>query len=96
MRLDAAKREFKARKKNLRCTEVKALLESLGFDVRDGKRAGHKLFFHDGLPDFHSGSFNCGHGKNPEVRLPYITKIISVLEAHEESLREYLGEEKEK
>ena len=69
------------------------MLESLGFEVRDGKRGGHKLFFHDGLPDFRSGSFNCGHGKNPEVKPAYITKIINVLETYDESLRAYLGEE---
>ena len=55
------KQELLNRKGNLRCVEVIALLQQLGFEVRDGKRGGHKLYFHDGLPEFHSGSFNCGH-----------------------------------
>ncbi len=81
-------------KGSLRCTEVSALLQLLGFEVRDGKRGGHKLYFHDGIPEFHSGSFNCGHGRNPEIKAAYITKIVRTIDAHEAALKEYLREEK--
>ena len=65
-------------KTNLCCKDVKYLLESLKFEVKDGKRGGHKVFVHYGLPSFQSGSFNCGHGKNPEIKPAYISKIIKI------------------
>ncbi len=88
------KQELLSRKGNLRCVEVIALLQQLGFEVRDGKRGGHKLYFHDGLPEFHSGSFNCGHGKNPEIKQAYIAKIVRTIDNHEAALRKYFEEEK--
>lgn len=78
------------RKTNLCCNDVKGLLIELGFEVRDGKRGGHKVFVHQGLPSFKSGSFNCGHGKNPEIKPAYIAKILKVLEIHKSELENYL------
>ena len=60
------------RKASLCCDDVKSLLVSMGFEVRDAKQGGHKVFVHQGLPSFLSGSFNCGHGKNPEIKPAYI------------------------
>jgi len=65
-------------------------LIELGFDVRDGKQGGHKIFVHQGLSAFYSGSFNCGHGKNPEIKPAYITKIIQILKQNQEALDYYL------
>ena len=79
-------------KKSLCCEEVKSLLVGLGFEVRDGKQGGHKIFFHQGLPSFQSGSFNCGHGKNPEIKPAYIGKIIQILKQYREELEQYLEE----
>lgn len=78
------------RKANLCCEDVKSLLVNLGFEVRDGKQGGHKVFVHQGLPSFLSGSFNCGHGKNPEIKPAYIGKIIQVLKQHHDELVRYL------
>ncbi|MBD3587436.1 type II toxin-antitoxin system HicA family toxin [Salinimonas sp. HHU 13199] len=83
---------LRQRKTNLCCNDVKDLLHQLGFEVRDGKRGGHKVFTHDGLPSFTSGSFNCGHGKNPEIKPAYITKIIRTLQIYEAELSQYLSE----
>jgi hypothetical protein len=58
-------------KANLCCEDVKKLLLNLGFEVRDGKQGGHKIFVHSGLAAFQSASFNCGHGKNPEIKPAY-------------------------
>lgn len=81
-------------KANLCCKEVINQLVKLGFEVKDGKRGGHKVFVHPGLsPAFHSASFNCGHGKNPEIKPPYIHKIIKILEQYSEELEEFLGDE---
>ncbi|MCP3176104.1 hypothetical protein MJO47_03225 [Desulfuromonas sp. KJ2020] len=73
---------------SMRCSEMKALLESLGFTVKDGKRGGHKLYFHDALDGFYSGSYNCEHGKNPELKRTYINKVAKVLEKYKSELIE--------
>lgn len=70
----------------LKCSGVIKALESLGFEVRDGKRGGHKVFVHNGLKDFYSGSFNCDHGKNPQIKPAYIKNIKKILEQYSEEL----------
>ena len=82
--------QLQQHKSGLCCEDVKRLLAGLGFDVRDGKQGGHKVFVHQGLPSFHSGSFNCGHGKNPEIKPAYITKIIQILKQNQDELDDYL------
>jgi hypothetical protein len=74
----------------LRCKDVVSELEKLGFEVRDGKRGGHKVFFHGGLSDFRSGSFNCDHGKNPQIKPAYISKVAKTLKMYEQELKEFL------
>ncbi len=83
--------ELNARKGNLRCSEVTKFLKSLGFEVKEGKSPGHKIFTHDKLNDFFSGSYNCGHGKNPEIKRAYIGKIVGILEYHQSTLEAELG-----
>jgi nucleoside-triphosphatase THEP1 len=82
--------ELQQHKSGLCCEKVKRLLARLGFDVRDGKQGGHKVFVHQGLSSFHSGSFNCGHGRNPEIKPAYITKIIQILKQNQDELADYL------
>ena len=36
----------------MRCQELADLLTELGFEVRDGKKAGHKVFVHHGIETF--------------------------------------------
>ena len=79
MKLQGVIAEMKERKKKLRCQDLSDYLTKLGFIVRDGKRGGHKVFAHKELTQFGSGSFNCGHGKNPEIKPVYVTKIIKIL-----------------
>lgn len=81
---------------NTRCDELKGWLEATGFTVRDGKKGNHKIFIHNGLRDagFFSSSYDCGHGKNPSVKKPYITKILNqVVLKYETELRRFLGED---
>lgn len=80
-------------KTNLCCQDISRALKRLGFEVRDGKLGGHKIYVHTGLSSFYSGSFNCGHGKNPEVKPAYVSKIIQVLTLYENEILHYLGEE---
>jgi hypothetical protein len=65
-------------------------LESLVFYVRGGARGGHKLFFHDHIEDFTSGAYNCDHGRNPEIKRPYIKKVLAILRQYETELTRYL------
>lgn len=76
----------------IRCSEMAELLTSLGFEVRNGKLGSHKIVFHDGLTDFHSGSYNGGHGRDPQIKRPYIVKILRILRQHESELKILLGE----
>jgi len=64
----------------------------LGFEVRDGARGGHKIFVHPELTAFISGSFSCGHGKNSEIKRPYIKNIVNILDVHEDALKALLEE----
>ncbi len=79
---------------NIRCNEVISHLSSLGFEVRNGKSPGHKIYTHDGLVSFTSSSFSCGHGRNPEVTRPYITNIIRTIREHESELNDWLKTDK--
>lgn len=84
--------QLQQHKTNLCCDDVKRLLINLGFEVRDGKQGGHKIYVHHGLASFTSGSFNCGHGKNPEIKPAYISKIIKLLRQYQKELEQYLME----
>lgn len=88
--LDEAIRKLSAAGASMRCAEVGKLLKSLGFDVRDGSRGGHKLFFHDHIEGFVSGAYNCDHGRNPEIKRPYIKKVLAILRQYEAELTRYL------
>jgi len=77
---------------SIRCQELTRILESLGFDVRNGKKQGHKVFVHHGLDSFTSGGYSCGHGKNPEVKPVYIKKIARLLKQYENELIQYSRE----
>ena len=79
----------------MRCVELTSLLETIGFEVRDGKKAGHKLVRHPELSatsDFTSTSYTCGHGKNPEVKRVYIGKLRSVIRKYKSELQIINGE----
>lgn len=78
-------------RKTIRCEELRAFLIQLGFEIRDGKQGGHKVFFHGGLANFKSGSYNCGHGKNPEIKPAYVREVICILEQYEQELTEFQG-----
>ena len=92
MRLNDARKALREGKGKLRCSEVVEILEGLGFEVRDGRRGGHQVVFHLDLPNFHSASFNCGHGKNPEIKPSYVTNLLRILDLHEAAILAYLNE----
>lgn len=71
--------DWKQRASSLKCQEVVNALISLGFKVKARKTPGHKTYSHPKLKDWSGGSFNCGHGRNPEVLSSYVSNILSVL-----------------
>ena len=81
---------LQASKANIRCDTLAEQLARLGFEVRDSKRGGHKVFFHDGISAFTSGSYNCGHGRNPEIKPAYIGKVLRILRQYEDEIIDFL------
>jgi hypothetical protein len=81
---------LEASQHTIRCQEMSKYLQQLGFEVRDGKKEGHKIFTHDGIPSFWSSSYTCGHGKNPEIKPAYVRKIVTMLRRYEAELTEFL------
>lgn len=81
---------LESQKASMRCQDMVKKLESLGFDVRDGRKQGHKIFAHQAIKDFYSASFTCGHGRNPEIKPAYITKIHHLLLRYEADIRRFL------
>lgn len=81
---------LKASRTSMRCADLGKLLETLGFYVKDGERGGHKVFFHDHLDGFLSGSYDCGHGRNPEIKPAYISNVLCILRHYEAELNRYL------
>jgi hypothetical protein len=74
----------------MRCQDMLKALESLGFEVRDGGKQGHKVVTHDGIPGFLSAAFTCGHGRNPEIKPAYVGKIRKLLLCYEAELLNFL------
>jgi hypothetical protein len=77
----------------IRCRELTDLLTSLGFEVRNGRKAGHKVVVHHDIATFTSAGFTCGHGGNPEIKAVYVKRIATLIRQYEAELRAYLEEE---
>lgn len=71
--------DWRRRKTNLRCNEICASLEHLGFIVRDGSRGGHKIVSHPRLREFSGTNFDGGHGANDLVKPRYVEKLLRVI-----------------
>lgn len=78
---------------SLRCKDLERILESLGFEVRDGKKAGHRIVHHPELPNFFGSSYTCGHGANPQVKPNYVRIMLKMIRQHEDELRTLLKED---
>lgn len=89
---DDVLRKLNERRYSLRCDELIDCLEDLGFVVEASSRGNHHTFTHPGIPDFHGSNFDCGHGKNPQLRAVYVGKVIKTIEKYGDEIGEYLGE----
>jgi len=74
----------------MRCRDLVGILDGLGFEVRDGKKQGHKIIFHEAIPGFFSASFTCGHGRNPEIKPAYVSRIRKLLLRYESEILGFL------
>jgi hypothetical protein len=88
--LEQAVRKLSSTGASMRCADLSRILEGLGFRVGEGKSPGHKVFTHPHIPGFYTGSYNCGHGRNPQVKRAYITKVLRTLRQFEAELSNYL------
>ena len=88
---DGARQKLEQSPRDLRCRDVLRILKTLKFTVRDC-RAGHKVFTHTGIPDFHGSNFNCGHSDHDKVLYIYTKQILEIVVRYEQEIKEYLGE----
>ena len=73
--------------RSVRCSDLVSMLERLGFVARRGRRGNHRIVTHPRLPGFFGTSFDCGHGRDAQVRPDYVRKLRRVFETYEEDLR---------
>jgi hypothetical protein len=78
------------RKRDLRGSELIALLQSFGFRVRDCKKVGHKQVSHGSLEGFFGASFTAGHGADDQVKPVYVGKMIALLKTYQEELEKLM------
>lgn len=84
--------ELEQRVASMRCNDLKKLLESLGFIVRDGRRGGHKVCSHPELSTvspFTTLGFD--GGRNP-ILSSYVREVLKTLRIYESEIRQILGE----
>lgn len=92
MSVDNAIRQLERAGASLRCRELQRILESLGFEVRDGRKPGHKIIHHPGLPGFLGSSYTCGHGRDPQIKPNYARNMLRIVRHHDTALRDLLKE----
>ena len=84
--VDEAISFLQQRKKTCRASELRKVLESFGFRVKDRKKAGHKTVSHSGLTEFSGFGYSAGHGSDDQVKPGYICTVISALKIHRDDL----------
>jgi predicted RNA binding protein YcfA (HicA-like mRNA interferase family) len=92
--LDSVIKGLRLAAASVKCKDLAKTLTSLGFEVRNGRKSGHKVYVHHGLTTFTTGGYTCGHGKNPEIKPVYVKKVAANLENYKSELIQYLGRKK--
>lgn len=92
MTVDEAKKLLSTGKGSIRCAEVRAILEELGFTVARGKKPKHFMFNHEALDGWWGSNFACPHRSGDPMKKNHVTKIIGVIRTFESELSTYLGE----
>lgn len=89
-RVAAVVGDLTARKANVRCSEMREILEGLGFTIREGSNGNHRIFTHRGLEEFKSSSYDCGHGRDSLIKASYVVKVVRVLSENAIELNDFL------
>jgi hypothetical protein len=80
-----------------RCTDLVQMLESRGLVVTNRASGNHRVYYNPALSrisHFKTANFDCGHGRNSEVKAQYVRNVLRVLRMYETEIRKTLGEEK--
>ena len=94
MNVDEALDVFQRKKRSMGCSELESLLEAFGFKIRRCSRGGHRVITHPGLPGFHGGSFDGGHGANSQIRPCYVQTIARIFAQYKSDLDELMERKK--
>lgn len=70
---------------NIKCSEMKKMLEDLGFVVTKGTKGNHHRFKHPAIPEFYGGKFDGGH--ESKIKPAYSKDVLSILVEFESQLR---------
>lgn len=71
---DVVKR-LKASPTNISCSDLKKMLEDLGFLVTKGTKGNHHRFKHPAIPSFFGGKFDC----QPKLKPCYTRDVLAIL-----------------
>ncbi|MGB7815849.1 MAG: type II toxin-antitoxin system HicA family toxin [Methylotenera sp.] len=80
----------KATSANVKCRDFTKLLGEFGFDIRHGKKGGHKIVTHPHIHHWPGSDYNCGHSKGDDVKPAYIKNILKIVNQFEDELKEIL------
>lgn len=75
---------------NITCSEMKKMLEDLGFLVKRGTKGNHHRFNHPKISEFHGGKFDGGN--KPTVKPCYSRDVLTILDEFESQLNPESGE----
>lgn len=91
--VDDAIRRLSGRRGNFRCSELTAILRSLGFEVTARRTRTHYTVKHRGLADFTGTGFACRHGQDA-VKPGYVANIKRLIRERQDELRVLLEKRK--
>lgn len=77
---------------NVSCANFLKLLNNMGFEIINCRKAGHKIAKHPAICLQNYPDFNCGHKKGDTVKAVYIRKLYNFIDLHKETIKKALGE----
>ena len=94
MTVDEAIAFLDQRKRDMRRSELEALLKEFGFKVKPCKKGNHRSFVHHALAPagFYGGGFDGAHGADAQVRLPYVLDVRRIFQKYRAELKALRGE----
>lgn len=72
---------------NISCSDLKKMLEDLGFVVTKGTKGNHHRFKHPKIPTFYGGKFDC----QPKLKPCYPKDVLKILSDFETELKPQQG-----